>query len=75
MDHVRTLIPSVQMTLSMADPEDVPDGFENDSYDDEVGEGSRSQVLGLFNLGTPPVCAGGVFVLPYVYAIFIWRTL
>ena len=31
-------LPSVQMTLSMADPADVPDGFENDSYDDEVAK-------------------------------------
>ena len=31
-------LPSVQMTLSMADPEDVPDGFENDSYDDKVAK-------------------------------------
>ena len=29
---------SVQMTLSMADPEDVPGGFENEPYDEEVAQ-------------------------------------
>ena len=40
-----------------------------------VSRRSCGPPAGLFNLGTPPVCAGGVFVLLYVYAIFIWRTL